>query len=531
MNLLTIAGGVALILFAVRFLRKGFDHIFGHRLHTWVERLCRRSRLGTAVAGMAFGAAAPSSTTQTLLTLQLLNEGKLPPERMLIFLLGANVGITVTVQLIALHWSEWHPLFLVTGVAAFLWGRAEVLRGVGQVLLALGLVFLGMSLISAAAAVLMTHEDMQIMADVLQRHESLLLIFATALTLVTQSSTATIGLAIALAAAGTGSAANLVSVVLGANLGLAVTTLIAGWRTLAGRQLAAANLLLKGAVIAVACLCLAPLAVKLATLSGDAGRLAANAHTAFNGLVALIGMLFAAPLGRLIKATRPAARDSHHRTTHLDPSALSSPAFALANAAREILQLADDAKNMLVDAWRACREGDRDLVRQLRQRDDAVDEHHAVIKHYLGRIPAGAMTFRDRELHFGLLHFASQLEAIADIAEKSLAREAERRGGQPLALPAEDMAALAELQHRVLQRFDMATTVLTNRDAALARAFQQDGETLKNWCIEAQREHYGRLAGGDFAAQEASARFLEMFNALRRISGLLNTISHTILIA
>src|SRR5690606_21379453 len=99
----------------------------------------------------------------------------------------------------------------------------------------------------------------------------------------------------------------------------------------------------------------------------------------------------------------------------------------------------------------------------------------AVIKHYLGRIPAGAMNSRDRELHFGLLHFASQLEAIADIAEKSLACEAERRGGQPLALPAEDMAALAELQHRVLQRFDMATTVLTNRDAALARDFQHEG--------------------------------------------------------
>ena len=82
MIMLNIAGGVALILFGIRFLRKGLDRLMGHGLHGWLERMTRSS-WKTLVAGATFGTIAPSSTAQTLLTLQLLDAGKLSAERML----------------------------------------------------------------------------------------------------------------------------------------------------------------------------------------------------------------------------------------------------------------------------------------------------------------------------------------------------------------------------------------------------------------------------------------------------------------
>src|SRR4051794_37989477 len=112
MVLLNIAGGVALILFGIRFLRKGLDRLLGHGLYLWLERLVQRPAKAAA-AGFAFGTVAPSSTAQTLLTLQLLNAGKLSTESMLGFLLGANLGITVMVQLIAFRLFDYYAPFIV----------------------------------------------------------------------------------------------------------------------------------------------------------------------------------------------------------------------------------------------------------------------------------------------------------------------------------------------------------------------------------------------------------------------------------
>ncbi len=533
MNMLSIVGGVALILFAIRFLRKGFDRIFGHRLHAWVEGMTRRSRPATTAAGMAFGAVAPSSTAQTLLALQLLDRGKLPPDRMLMFLLGSSVGITVTVQLLAFRLFDWYSLFLIAGTAGFLWLRSDAARGVGQSLLALGFVFLGMRIISDAAMRLTANPDIATVLALLENHPGILIIFAAVLTLLTQSSTATIGLAIGLAEGGIGTTATALAVVLGANLGLGFTSIIAGWPTIAGRQLAVANLVLKGTVVAAMLFAFDPIWRALSLLPLDVPHLAANVHTGFNVMVAVLGAAFAGLIGRLVVKAVPAppggGDELLHAGTHLDPNALSSPLFALANASRETLQLAEEVKAMFAAAWRAYTGHDRALARQVQQNDDNVDTHHAAIKHYLSQIPTDAMSERDGQLHFGLLHFASQLEAIADVIEKSIAREVLKGEPPAEAMPPDDLASLTDLERRVTRRFELAILVLTNRDPILARRFQQEGEELKNWCIEAQRQHYQRLSGGDVRVQQASTSFLDVFNALRRISGLLNTIGHTII--
>ena len=166
MALWHIAGGVALMLFGIRFLRKGLERVFGHALHAWIERM-GTNRGRASLAGLAFGTVAPSSTAQTLLVMQLLNAGKLSPERMLGFLLGANVGITVTVQLIAFRFFDYNWLFLIAGVATYLWARSETGRGVGQAVLSLGLVFLAMQLIGDAARGLTASEDFNVVLGVL----------------------------------------------------------------------------------------------------------------------------------------------------------------------------------------------------------------------------------------------------------------------------------------------------------------------------------------------------------------------------
>ena len=527
MVLLNIAGGVALILFGIRFLRKGLERMLGHGLHAWLERMAQRP-LTTVLSGAAVGAVAPSSTAQTLLSLQLLTSAQIPLERVLVFLLGANIGITAMVQLIALHFFDYYTIFLMVGVIGFQFCRGETIRGIGQSLLGLGFIYLAMSIMSTAARDLTHDADFDTVFGVILHHRLLLVFFSAVMTFLTQSSTASIGLALALGEAGAGSLSLLIPVVLGANLGIGLNSLVAGWPTPAGRQLAFANLILKGATI-IACLAaFGPLETWLGHSPGSIARQAANFHSGFNIVVAVLGLLLGSIVTRIAqRAPQTPPPGVKPIATHLDPAALSSPVFALANAARETLRLADEVKSMFEGAWRSLMDHNVGLAREVQKHDDRIDDLNTSIKLYLSRIPSDSLTSRDSQLQFGLLNFCSQLESIGDIIDKNICSAVIKHAHEKLLLPPEDRAILDTLYEKVLRRMEAAISVLATRDKALARQFLTDGDELKNWCIEMQRGHYQRLSTPEPGDVACSQIFLDLVNVLRRIGGQLNTIGHT----
>jgi len=527
MVLLNIAGGVALILFGIRFLRKGLERMLGHGLHAWLERMAQRP-VTTVLSGAAVGAVAPSSTAQTLLSLQLLTSAQIPPERVLVFLLGANIGITAMVQLIALHFFDYYTVFLIVGVVGFQFCRGETVRGIGQSVLGLGFIYLAMSIMSQAARDLTRDADFDTVFGVVLHHRLLLVFFAGLMTFLTQSSTAAIGLALALGEAGAGSLSLLIPVVLGANFGIGLNSVVAGWPTVAGRQLAFANLALKSAAIVLCLAAFGPLEAWLGHSPGSIARQAANFHTGFNVAVALLGMALGSFVSRLVaRAPQAGAPGVKPVATHLDPAALSSPVFALANAARETLRLADEVKSMFEGAWRALGGNDVALAREVQKHDDRIDDLNTAIKLYLSRIPSDALTSRDSQLQFGLLNFCSQLESIGDIIDKNICSAVIKHAHERLALGAEDRAILDTLYDKVLRRMEAAISVLATRDRALARQFLSEGDLLKDWCIAMQKSHYQRLTAPEPHAVAGSQVFLDLVNVLRRISGQLNTIGHT----
>ncbi|MEO6875306.1 MAG: Na/Pi cotransporter family protein, partial [Opitutaceae bacterium] len=529
MIFLNIFGGVALILFGIRYLRKGLERLFGERLYGWIEHRARRP-WQASLAGLAFGTVAPSSTAQTIVSLQLLRAGRLSADSVLGFLLGANLGITFTVQLIALRIFDFYAVFLLCGVICFQWFKSDVIRGVGQTLLGLGFIFLAMEVIGRAAVDLTANPDFVTLLGVLVHYRLLVVIFAAVLTLVMQSSTATLALALAVGGAGAVHLNLILPMVLGANLGIGLTSLLAGVMTSEGRRLAAANLLLKGVAITVALTLLPQIEAWLVTTPGSMAQHAANFHTAFNLLVAVAGVLCAAPLGRLLqramhRETVPAGIGSP--ATHLDPEALSTPVFALANATRETLREADEVRGMFEGAWRALQTRDPALAAAVQKQDDRIDELNANIKAYLSRIPADTLTPANQQLQFGLLNFASQLESIGDVIDKSLCGSVRQHSHEQVQFKPADHTDLEELYRRVLRRFDTGISVLATRDRELAKRFLEEGDEIKEWCIAVQKRHYVSLAPDDAATLVASTRFLDTFNVLRRISGQLSTIGHT----
>jgi phosphate:Na+ symporter len=164
-TLLTIAGGVALILFGVRYLRKGLDRLFGSRLATGMQRLAR-SRARAFFTGLGVSVLAPSSTTMSVLAVQTVQAGHLTARQTLAILLGADIGLTVTVQLIAMNLHEYAPILILIGVGLFQFTKHARSRGIGQVVLAVGFMFLGVLTIKNAAATIQPTGDVTQLLDI-----------------------------------------------------------------------------------------------------------------------------------------------------------------------------------------------------------------------------------------------------------------------------------------------------------------------------------------------------------------------------
>jgi phosphate:Na+ symporter len=532
MNLMSILGGVALVIFGVRFLRKGLDRLFGPHLIAWLQRMTT-SRPRAFFAGVVTGTCSPSSTALSVVAVNMMTSGNLTAERMLAVLLGSGVGLTVTVQLLALHIETSAVWLLFFGVLGFQFLQREIYRGLGQCLIALGLIFLAMQIIGQASRTLAAEPDPHTIIEILNAYPWALLALAAILTVLVQSSTAAIGLGIGLAQGNLLSPSAMVAWVLGANLGIAVTLLIAGYPTLEARRLALAHLLIKATGVAAVLAALNPLTALLQALPYSLSRQTADFHTGFNavlGLCALPLVPLFARLARILLGEPRGLREERdaRQESFLSEDALETPSLALAHATREVLRMNDECQRMLAGFWSAYERRDIEAARQVQTWDDRVDHIYNGLKDYLSRITQDQLGEKLGQWQMMLLGFAGELEAVADIIELHLCSEAIKQVQESVKFSPTDAVALAEVFRGVRERLLLASSVLAVRDAKSARDFLHGQDRLNEFCRKVQHAHHLRIRSGDRETLLSSAAFLEMLGGFRRINSHLGTLGYAL---
>lgn len=521
-----LAAGLALILFGVRFLRKGLDRLLGSRLIVWLEK-ATGTRLRAMGAGVAVGAVAPSSTGLSLLTAQILGHGKASTEKLLAVLIGANIGMTVLANVAALQVGDYAGLLLFLGVIAFQFTIPERLRGIGQCLLALGFIFLAMDFLQQGASEFARSQDISVIFGVLDQHPYVLCLSAALLAIMLQSSTATIGFGIGLAAGGVLPQQLFLDWIIGTNVGLGFTSLLVARNNLEGRRLGVANLLLK-LITAVVVILIVPRDLFPSTrIPLPIAQQMALMHTAFNLLVALIAFPILDTMLLVAKKTLvPDPSEPHEAPkSFLDPQALEAPSIALAQATREALRMTDEVETMLQNLWSAHAKSNPAPVKNMRSQEDAVDEINLQLMFYLSQI--GEMNDADRKWHFTLLSYAAELEAIGDIVEKNLHSTVTKQLAENVALNADDEAALNQLYQKTLLQFDLATSFMTTREPGTAQKVLGTRDEINEWCLIQKRAHYERLKPGDLQGLSNSLCFLDMLDGLRRIGNHLGTAAYS----
>ncbi len=531
MTFFTFLAGIALMLLGIRSLRRGSERFFGERLRRLLRAATQNSGR-SLLAGFLVSILTPSSTAVALLSVEAINAGYLALPQVLALMLGANVGFTLTVQLLAFKFYVYNAVFLAVGVPLYVFSRRLTWRGAGQAIMGVGLLLLAIQFLSVAVAPLKENTDVAQMVAILEKHPVWLMWFAVLLKQVLQSATATIGIAIALCGQGVIPVSSAVAVVVGTNIGIGVTALLAGLRRVETRRMALGNLLFKVVGAAAVMPALPAVVESLRPLSpaGDT-QLIANAHTLFN--LALAGVFLplvpaiARALEKIVRGRQPEEEKPGAR--YLDASSLESPALALGQATREILHMADHVRAMLRDTYRAFREGDAELCAAIQKRDDVVDLINNELKAYITKLSEHALTQEESRREVALLAFANELESVGDIIDKNLVELAKKKISLRVEFSKEGREELDSFFKMVLENFEIAVAAFASRDRVLAEQLLRHKHHLNELERELRNRHFDRLRAGLAESFETSAIHLDVLTNLKHINSHLTAVAYPIL--
>ena len=524
MALLNLTSAIIFILLGMRQLRKGLDRLFGSQLVDWLQNTAQ-NRYKAFFAGIVAGVISPSSSAIAMLSVQMLNQTALTAGRMFAVVLGANIGLTVIVQLITFDLQDFAGIFIVVGGIGFLFLNRALFRGTGQVLLGLGFIFLAMGTIGNAGKVAAASQDMRVLFSVVDHYPWLVFVSAALMALVLQSSTACIGLGIGLAKGGLVSGITLVPWVLGANLGIGLTMMIAGWASIEGRRLAMASIFLKSFFALLILIAGSGLASYLMTvLPGGIDRHAANLNTLFNLVIALCALPILGLISRALTYLIPSQtlEEQDEAGVFLDPMLLQTPSLALSQAAREELRMLDYLKLMLRTVWTMRTKSDHQA--KISELHDRIIAIQAALKDYVSQIGDENLSENDIDWRFNLLDYSQELAIIATLVKRDLTDASLRTTRSPKELSPDDHAELESILNKTLERVQKATVLLMTQDVSLANRFIQEKEEISNRYRAIRRRHLERLAPG----QKLDPSFFDLLNCFRRINTHLTSVAYAI---
>lgn len=520
-TVMTLVGGSALLVFSIESLSQTIQYLAGSRFRAWIN-VFAGSRLSGVCLGFALSLLMGSSGAVTVMLVGLANARLLSLEQVLSVTLGAIVGSTVIVQVMALPIYEYGWAILTAGVSLGFVGKRDETKQLSRGLIYLGIVFLSMSLIKQAGGVLEQSQGFRAAMAYLRERPGMTLFVSAFLTAITHSSAATIAFILALLSARGGSVSEAIPWVLGANLGTTSTAFLAGARGgVLGKQAALAHLLVKVTGVVVAFPLSDLFARFLVWMSPDIERQIANSHTLFNVFLAAAFLPFVSLGVRLVRRLIPEEKDQGPFVYHyLDSRSVDAPELALAQAHREILRLSDYVEKMVEQVVPLFRGGTDSSFESLRESDRVVDFLNKGIKMHLTALSQAEMTPEQVHKEFELLFRTSDLEAIGDIVERnilSLARKIQKKG---YAFSEEGWSDITLLHGKVIELLKLSSAYFASGDQGLAAKLAVQAQEIDELVIELGEKHVQRLHQGVKESVHSSSVHLDLLGNLQRIASL-----------
>jgi len=518
--ILDLMGGVALLLWGLHMVHSGVVRAFGADLRRLLG-LALKGRFRAFLAGAFVTALLQSSTATGLMAASFVTAGTLDLAPALAVMLGANVGTTLVVQILSFNIALVTPVLLLAGVIAFKRGARTRTRDLGRVVIGIGLMLLALHIFLGALATTESAAVSSALLGAITGHPILCMGVAAAVTWAAHSSVAAVLVVMSLGAAHLISPTAVLAMVLGANVGSALNPLFEAGQpgNLASRRLPIGNLVTRVVGCALVLPFLNPIADMLQRYEPNPARLAADFHTAFNVLLALmfIGPLdFVAAKLRRWLPDQPKVADPG-TPLYLDSSATGAPAVALVCAAREVLRMGDVVETMLRQAMTALLTNDRKLVAEISRMDDAVDSLNEAVKLYVTRMTRDSMDDRDGYRAMEIISFSINLEHVGDIIDKNLMDLASKKIRRGITFSKEGETDLAEFHQQVVDSLRLAVGIFMSGDMDVARQLIAAKAQLREREFALAEKYLSRLREGTPETIESYSLDLDILRDLKRV--------------
>jgi len=536
-----LLGGLALFLYGMEKMTDGLKAAAGKQMNVLLAKLTGNRILG-AITGAIVTAVIQSSSVTTVLVVGFVSAGLLTLTQSVGVIFGANVGTTVTAQIVAFNTTALaFPLVTIGFVMTFV-SKQGVARHYGAMLIGLGLLFYGMAAMGAAMAPLRTNQGF---AELLQSLQTPVLgMLAGALfTALVQSSSATIGLAVVMATQGLLSLPAGIAILFGAKVGTGITAILAGiGKPPDAKRAAVVHVLfnLIGAAIwlpfipqlAAMAEAVSPIASHLAgveRLAEEVPRQIANAATIWATANTLIFLPFAALFAKLaikVIPDRLAVQKKIIQPKYLDDELIQVPSMALERARMELVHMSQITDGMLAKVTSAFEA--RDLGELSQQFDQIVVLREAVLA-YLQRIGRSALSDTEAEEHARLVVATGEIESMSAAISRELAPLVQALNAAGVAPSDETRELLGDLPQTVLEAARSALKALVERDEQAAQTVVAKRISILDLLSDLHGRQAARLAHDDPDRLTKHRMQLEILDRLRRLYSVSEHMAVTVL--
>lgn len=525
-----LIGGLALFLYGMILVSEGMQKAAGERLRKALEA-ATRSPLRGIFTGAAITSIIQSSSVTTVTVVGLINAGLMTLKQSAGIILGADIGTTITAQIVAFPIGQYSLLVIAVGfLMMFLGGNNKRVSNYGQAILGLGILFLGMNIMKGGVESLKSAAFVMDIFVKFGQIPVLGILIGAAFTAIVQSSSATSGLVIALGTTGVIDLNTAVALMYGANIGTCATALLASiGASLAARRAAFLHVLIKIVWVTIFFLPM-PLFVWLAShTSHDVGRQIANAHTMFNVLGTIVILPFLSLLLLAVTKILPGEEIKVERgAKYIDRRTMGTPSVALSQAALETVRMAEIAENMVKDGARLFLEKHSKLIPAIRKQEDAVDELNRLLREYMTVLSEKPMSKEENQKLAGLMHAITDIERVGDHIN-NITEMAEQMNKQKLLFSDEALKDLKDLFEKVIDTYSTTVEVLRNWDKNLTRSVIAKEFMVDRAEEKCEENHLIRLEKG-ICSPHSGIIFTDLLRNLERIGDHSDNIAHMVLI-
>ena len=521
--IISLMGGLGLFLYGMNLMGEGLQKSAVTKLKKIIKLLTSNLFMGVLV-GTGVTAVIQSSSATTVMVVGFVNAGIMTLKQAIGVIMGANIGTTVTAQLVSFDLTGMAPVALGVGIILYLFGNKPRIKNIAEILIGFGILFTGMDFMKMAVEPLRDYQGFTDLLVTFGRYPLLGLLLGFGITAIIQSSSASMGMLVALAAEGLVPLSAALPILYGQNIGTCVTSLLSSIGANKNARRAAMMHLIFNVLGTVIFLIFLNKPVVSMVTSWDPSNVArqiANTHTLFNIISVLILLPFTNLIIKLaIKLVPDRAGDIDEDETktikYIDDRMIETPSIALANTIKEALRMGEKAKESLNASMEALVEHSTEKIDKTYRRERLINDLQKAILNYLLKLSKAPLDDDSREVVDTLFNTVNDIERIGDHA-KNIAELSQVAIDSNISFSEEGQSELDVMYNRVVSAYTYALESMRTDNVDLACKVIKIEEQVDIMEKSCRANHMYRL-NNNLCSIENGVIYLDVISNLERIS-------------